>query len=54
MIQWDKINLPKQTEFELMQPLTEDSLGTTKHAQYTVLYLLTQRIHNPRTRFKTS
>ena len=33
----------------LKQPLTEDSLGTTKHAQYTVLSLLTHRIHKPRT-----
>ena len=31
----------------IKQPLTEDSLGTTKHAQQTVLYLLTNGIHLP-------
>ena len=47
--QQDKIKLPKQTEFGLKQPLSEDSFGTIKHAQYTVLCLLTHRIHQPRT-----
>ena len=49
MIQQDKVKLPKQAECGLKQLLTEDSLGTTKHAQCTVLYVLTHRIHKPRT-----